>query len=105
MVRSAGPGNHVDGNGLMPRVRKSGSHQRVQRLTIHGQRVDLGLASAEIAKLADARKVVADNRAIARASGARGRRTCSGSAVPGGAHVTLCGVAAGREVTVDGCGV
>ena len=69
MVRSAGPGNYVDGNGLMLRVRKSGSRQWVQRLTIHGRRVDLGLGSAELVKLADARKVAADNRAIARTGG------------------------------------
>ena len=69
MVRSAGPGNYVDGNGLMLRVRKSGSRQWVQRLTIHGRRVDLGLGSAELVKLADARKVATDNRAIARTGG------------------------------------
>ena len=69
MARSAGPGNYVDGNGLMLRVRKSGSRQWIQRLTIHGRRVDLGLGSAELVKLADARKVAADNRAIARTGG------------------------------------
>ena len=69
MVRSAGPGNYVDGNGLMLRVRKSGSRQWIQRLTIHGRRVDLGLGSAELVKLADARRVAADNRAIARTGG------------------------------------
>ena len=66
MVRSAGPGNYVDGNGLMLRVRKSGTRQWIQRLMIHGRRVDLGLGSAELVKLADARRVAADNRAIAR---------------------------------------
>ena len=69
MVRSAGPGNYVDGNGLMLRVRKSGSRQWIQRLTIHGRRVDLGLGSAELVKLVDARKAAADNRAIARTGG------------------------------------
>ena len=69
MVRSAGPGNYVDGNGLMLRVRRSGTRQWIQRLTIHGQRVDLGLGSAELVKLADARRVAADNRAIARTGG------------------------------------
>ena len=69
MVRSAGPGNYVDGNGLMLRVRKSGSRQWIQRLTIHGRRVDLGLGSADLVKLADARKVAADNRAVARTGG------------------------------------
>ena len=69
MVRSARPGNYVDGNGLMLRVRKSGTRQWIQRLTIHGRRVDLGLGSADLVKLADARKVAADNRAIARTGG------------------------------------
>ena len=68
-VRAAGPGNYVDGNGLMLRVRKSGTRQWIQRLTIHGRRVDLGLGSADLVKLADARKVAADNRAIARTGG------------------------------------
>ena len=68
-VRSAGPGNYVDGNGLMLRVRASGTRQWIQRLTIHGRRVDLGLGSAELVKLADARRVAADNRAIARTGG------------------------------------
>ena len=69
MVRSAGPGNYVDGNGLMLRVRKSGTRQWIQRLMIHGRRVDLGLGSADLVKLAEARKVAADNRAIARTGG------------------------------------
>ena len=69
MVRSAGPGNYVDGNGLMLRVRKSGTRQWIQRLTIHGRRVDLGLGSADLVKLADARRLAADNRAIARTGG------------------------------------
>ena len=69
MVRSAGPGNYVDGNGLMLRVRKSGTRQWIQRLMIHGRRVDLGLGSADLVKLADARRVAADNRAIARTGG------------------------------------
>ena len=69
MVRNAGPGSYVDGNGLMLRVRKSGSRQWIQRITIHGRRVDLGLGGAELVKLADARRVAADNRAIARTGG------------------------------------
>lgn len=31
MVRHAGPGSHVDGNGLMLRVRDRGSRTEVQR--------------------------------------------------------------------------
>ena len=69
MVRSAGPGSYVDGNGLMLRVTKRGTRQWIQRLTIHGRRVDLGLGSAELVRLADARRTAADNRAIARTGG------------------------------------
>ncbi len=68
-VRTAGPGSYVDGNGLMLRVKPSGTRQWVQRLTIHGRRVDLGLGSAELVSLADARRVAADNRAVARTGG------------------------------------
>ena len=69
MVRTAGPGSYVDGNGLMLRVKGSGTRQWIQRLTIHGRRVDLGLGSAELVSLADARRTAADNRAIARTGG------------------------------------
>ena len=68
-VRTAGPGSHVDGNGLMLRVKGSGTRQWIQRLTIHGRRVDLGLGSADLVSLADARRAAADNRAIARTGG------------------------------------
>ncbi len=68
-VRTAGPGSYVDGNGLMLRVKARGTRQWVQRLTIHGRRVDLGLGSAELVSLADARRAAADNRAIARTGG------------------------------------
>ena len=46
MVRHAGPGSYVDGNGLMLRVRDSGSRSWVQRLMVHGRRVDIGLGNA-----------------------------------------------------------
>ena len=69
MVRSAGPGSYVDGNGLMLRVKASGTRQWIQRLTVYGRRVDLGLGSADVVSLADARRAAADNRAIARTGG------------------------------------
>ncbi|MDE0450804.1 MAG: integrase arm-type DNA-binding domain-containing protein [Gammaproteobacteria bacterium] len=69
MVRNAAPGSYVDGNGLMLRVTKRGTRQWIQRLTIHGRRVDLGLGSAELVRLSDARRTAADNRAIARTGG------------------------------------
>ncbi len=69
MVRHAGPGSYVDGNGLMLRVRDSGSRSWVQRIMIHGRRVDIGLGNAELVSLADARRIAADNRAVARTGG------------------------------------
>ena len=68
-VRSAGPGSYVDGNGLMLRVTARGTRQWIQRLTIHGRRVDLGLGSADLVPLAHARRTAADNRAVARTGG------------------------------------
>ena len=58
-----------NGHGLMLRVKASGSRQWLQRLTIHGRRVDLGLGSADLVTLANARRTAADNRAIARTGG------------------------------------
>ena len=69
MVRHAGPGSYVDGNGLMLRVRDSGSRSWVQRLMVRGRRIDIGLGNAELVSLADARRVAADNRAVARTGG------------------------------------
>ena len=69
MVRHAGPGSHVDGNGLMLRVRAGGARSWVQRLMVHGRRVDIGLGSADLVPLAEARRIAADNRAVARTGG------------------------------------
>ena len=69
MVRHVGPGSYVDGNGLMLRVRDSGSRSWVQRIMVHGRRIDIGLGNAELVSLADARRIAADNRAVARTGG------------------------------------
>ena len=69
MVRHARPGSHVDGNGLMLRVRAGGARSWVQRLMVHGRRVDIGLGSADLVPLAEARRIAADNRAVARTGG------------------------------------
>ncbi len=73
-VRHATPGRYVDGNGLMLYVKRSGARSWVQRLTIHGERVDIGLGSAdpdsaEYVSLAQARKVALENRREARSGG------------------------------------
>ena len=67
----------MDGNGLMLRVRDSGSRSWVQRLMVHGRRVDSGPGNAELVSLADARRVAADNRAVVRPGDRRRARTIS----------------------------
>lgn len=63
------PGTLVDGNGLMLRIQSSGAKSWVQRIIIHGKRRDIGLGSAHLVSLADARETAARNRAIARNGG------------------------------------
>ena len=77
-THTSGPVPLVDGNGLMLRVRDSDSRSWVQRLMVHGRRVDIGLGSAELVSLADARRTAAENRAVARTgSDPRRARTTS----------------------------
>ena len=61
-----------DGNGLYLLVKpgpRGGGKSWVQRLAIHGVRRDLGLGSAELVTLAEARQAAWDNRRIARGGG------------------------------------
>ena len=69
VVRRAGPGRHADGNGLHLLVRPNGARSWVQRLVIAGRRRDLGLGGYPLVPLADARRVAADNRRVARSGG------------------------------------
>ena len=69
MVRKAGPGRYADGNCLYLWVEDSRAKRWVQRLVILGKRRDLGLGSYPLVPLADARRVAAENRRIARAGG------------------------------------
>ena len=68
-VRNAGPGWHSDGNGLYLEVDASGARRWVQRLVIRGKRRDIGLGSARLVSLAEAREVALANRKLARAGG------------------------------------
>lgn len=60
------PGKYYDGYGLFLYVRKSGAKQWGQRITIKGKRRELGLGSAEIITLADARAIAFENYKSAR---------------------------------------
>lgn len=63
------PGKYFDGHGLYLRVMPSGSRQWVQRIVIRGKRREIGLGSADLVSLADARAAALANRASARAGG------------------------------------
>lgn len=63
------PGFYADGNGLYLKVDKTGAKRWVQRLVIHNRRRDLGLGSATLVTLAEARGTALQNRKVARAGG------------------------------------
>lgn len=68
-VRAAKPGFHADGNGLYLKVDPSGAKRWIQRLMVGGKRVDIGLGSAALVDLKDAREAALENRKLARAGG------------------------------------
>ncbi len=63
------PGKYFDGHGLYLRIMPTGSRQWVQRIVIRGKRREIGLGSADLVGLADARAATLANRATARAGG------------------------------------
>ena len=68
------PGKYFDGHGLILKVDKSGAKRWVQRIVINGKRTEIGLGSASLVSLAEAREVALGNRKVARA-GAETRAT------------------------------
>ena len=73
------PGKYRDGNGLFLRVEPSGSKRWVQRITIRGKITELGLGSASLVSLAEAREQAFENRKLARSGSdpMRARREAS----------------------------
>jgi len=65
-VRNAPPGFYADGNGLYLKVDFSGAKRWVQRVTAMGKRRDIGLGSAKIISLADAREQAIKNHLLIR---------------------------------------
>lgn len=61
------PGFYGDGHGLHLKVDASGAKRWVQRLVIHGKRRDIGLGSASLVSLAEARETALQHRKTARA--------------------------------------
>lgn len=69
-VRSASePGKYFDGNGLYLRVEANGSKFWVQRIVVRGKRSEMGLGSAALVSLAEARAAAHENRKVARSGG------------------------------------
>ncbi len=63
------PGKYFDGHGLYLRVEANGSKFWVQRILIRGKRSEIGLGSASLVSLSDARAAALENRKLARAGG------------------------------------
>lgn len=64
------PGRYSDGGTLFLRIAPGGSRQWVQRLTLpDGRRTDLGLGSADLVSLREARDKAHENRRLARVEG------------------------------------
>jgi len=56
-VKRAGPGRHVDGDGLCLVVSETGARKWVLRIQVSGKRKDIGLGSAKTVELATAREL------------------------------------------------
>lgn len=65
-VKNAKPGTHIDGSGLLLRVRESGARSWILRVQVDGQRRDIGLGSDADLTLAEAREKAAHLRKLAR---------------------------------------
>lgn len=63
------PGKYTDGHGLHLKVDPSGARRWVQRIVVRGKRTEIGLGSASLVSLAEARERALENRKIARAGG------------------------------------
>jgi len=61
------PGFYGDGNGLYLKVDANGARRWIQRVVINGKRRDIGLGSAGLVSLAEARTAALENRKGARA--------------------------------------
>jgi integrase len=61
------PGFYNDGHGLHLKVDQSGAKRWVQRIKVQGKRRDIGLGSAALVSLAEARETALEQRKLARA--------------------------------------
>ena len=63
------PGKYYDINGLFLRIEPTGSRRWVQRVSVGGRQREIGLGSAELVTLAEAREMALANKKLARSGG------------------------------------
>ena len=87
------PGLYGDGGGLYLRVGPSGSKSWILRTVVHGHRRSLGLGSAKLVTLAEAREAALGRRKVARSGGdpiaARARETLTFAEAAWRVHANL----------------
>ena len=84
-VQNAQPGTHSDGRGLYLRVNDNGAGRWFVRVVTDGKRSDVGLGSASLVSLADARDLAHEIKRKSRIEGidpVSARRQIKGGAVP-----------------------
>ncbi len=63
------PGKYYDLHGLFLRIEPTGSRRWVQRVSIAGRQREIGLGSADLVSLAEARELAVSNKKLAKAGG------------------------------------
>ena len=63
------PGKYYDLHGLFLRIEPTGSRRWVQRVSVAGRQREIGLGSADLVTLAEARELAVSNKKLARAGG------------------------------------
>lgn len=63
------PGKYYDQHGLFLRIEPTGSRRWVQRVNVAGRQREIGLGSAELVSLAEARELAVSNKKLAKAGG------------------------------------
>ena len=66
-LRSAG--KYYDQHGLFLRIEPTGSRRWVQRLSMDGRQREMGLGSADLITLAEARSIALDNKKLVKQGG------------------------------------
>ena len=63
------PGKYYDLHGLFLRIEPTGSRRWVQRVSVGGRQREIGLGSADLVSLAEARELAVSNKKLAKTGG------------------------------------